>query len=90
MAVCEWCDRDMLDPATETCGSQFVEFPDGRAMRPVMWDGKHGSGPDGRCHDCGIKVGGIHHPGCDVEECPRCGGQLISCGCLDDDEEETE
>ncbi len=43
---------------------------------------------DKRCHDCNIKNHGKHHPGCDMEECPRCGGQLISCGCLDEEEDE--
>jgi hypothetical protein len=34
-----------------------------------------------RCHDCGVQPGQFHHPGCDMEECPDCGGQLITCSC---------
>jgi ferredoxin len=33
------------------------------------------------CHDCNCKEGEIHMPGCDMEVCPFCGGQLISCDC---------
>lgn len=33
------------------------------------------------CHDCGAAIGEMHHPRCDMEECPRCGGQLLSCPC---------
>lgn len=40
-------------------------------------------GPDSRCGDCGVRDGGVHHLGCDLEVCPQCGGQLISCSCLD-------
>src|SRR5665647_411105 len=34
-----------------------------------------------RCHDCGVSEGEIHEYGCDMEVCPFCGGQLISCDC---------
>lgn len=33
------------------------------------------------CHDCRTPQGGLHHPGCDAERCPRCLHQAISCGC---------
>lgn len=37
------------------------------------------SWPPGPCHDCGVKRGQLHLVGCDVEECPICGEQLLSC-----------
>lgn len=35
----------------------------------------------GRCGDCGVAPGGAHHLGCDMQRCPTCSDQLISCGC---------
>jgi hypothetical protein len=33
------------------------------------------------CGDCGTKEGQLHILGCDMERCPFCGNQLISCQC---------
>jgi hypothetical protein len=86
MATCNWCEKEMMDPAVETCtGNETVKFPDGTSLPSSDY---HFEESSGRCHDCGIKHGGKHHPGCDVERCPRCGGQLIGCGCLDDEDDE--
>lgn len=39
------------------------------------------------CPDCAVKPGENHQPGCDVERCAFCGGQMISCNCLGKPEE---
>lgn len=42
------------------------------------------------CHDCRVLKGEFHVPGCDVEECPVCGGQLLGCDCDFEDHAEKE
>lgn len=38
--------------------------------------------PHDACHDCGVLKGQYHVPlVCDVEQCPRCGNQVIGCDC---------
>lgn len=40
------------------------------------------------CPDCNVKPGEIHLDWCDVERCPRCGGQFISCDCSQEEADE--
>jgi hypothetical protein len=42
----------------------------------------------GPCHDCAVTKGQLHVPGCDVEQCPLCLGQSLSCECPYDDDSE--
>jgi hypothetical protein len=73
MTDCPACHRPMRE--ADTCAVSHVIFADAaRAER------RHYAG-ETRCHDCGVSSGGFHHPFCEVEECPRCGGPLVSCPC---------
>lgn len=83
MAICNWCNGEMKK--VDSCvGNDTVEYPDGTELKSTIYNGEYGP----RCGDCNVAVGGHHHPGCDIEPCPKCGGQLISCGCLDQEEED--
>jgi len=81
VAICQDCEQEM-GTATSCTVDAFVlqgrRYDRQRTRRPI--------GPDGRCGDCGI-VRGYHHTGCDLELCPRCRGQFISCGCTWADED---
>lgn len=73
---CDACGQDM--ETAETCIDTTIKFADGMVLPSSTY---HFSEASGRCHDCGIRHRGCHHSGCDVERCPRCGRQLISCYC---------
>ncbi len=90
MAECNWCNKDMNDLDIITCeGNKKVPYPDGTTLDAIPYR-QNGMPEDHRCHDCNVKQNSYHHPGCDMERCPKCHGQLISCGCLDEMEIEEE
>jgi hypothetical protein len=84
MAICDYCQQEMLGhvgckpwPELQRIpyGSE-MRFPEPRPLR-ASWPNIEAK----TCHDCGAGDGELHHPGCDMEECPMCGRQSISCGC---------
>jgi hypothetical protein len=79
MAICHQCNREMK--TADTCSVK--ELHRAGAAYPVF---RCGDDPGwkwmkGRCGDCGVLPGGFHHLGCDIQVCPGCRRQLITCDC---------
>lgn len=82
MAVCDYCQQEMLRGRGCSTAPLVIR---GRTYLPIRngEERRFGWPPlKGRCHDCGVPAGEVHHHGCDAEECPACGHQSISCGCV--------
>jgi hypothetical protein len=72
---CNFCHREMTDHSKGCYRSAFI-YENPKEKLPAILANK-----EPICHDCGAPFGSYHHPGCDMERCPRCGGQVISCEC---------
>jgi hypothetical protein len=59
----------------------------GQAVHRIRYGDEHDDwgAEQQACHDCQVLKSELHVPSCDVEECPVCGGQLLSCDCPFDD-----
>ena len=77
--------------SAESC-TNWTLHVDGREFTMIPYGEETGHGPDyradHRCHDCRVEPGGIHHPGCDWAQCPRCGEQLFGCDCVFEEDED--
>lgn len=78
MAKCA-CGREML--AARGCRMKYIVLiDDTKVLREKV--GQEGwVEPGQRCGDCGALYGYYHHAHCDIERCPICGMQLLSCEC---------
>lgn len=72
MVKCD-CGKEMSE--ADGCEFSHFEYGDGTVLERVK------STMTGRCGDCGAKENYYHHMGCDMERCPGCGKQAISCDC---------
>lgn len=87
MAICPSCEQEMLEASScsvEALHTAGVAVPlprYGQEIRYGRWPRRQVP-----CGDCFVQPGGYHHLGCDVAECPSCGGQLLSCDCRYDED----
>ena len=78
--VAEWPDRILEAQLHPSCIIGGREFP-----RIRYGEESDDWGADREpCHDCSVVKGQLHVAGCDVEKCPKCRGQAITCDCLDE------
>jgi len=80
MGKCNYCKKEMM--TADSCNFNKIII-DGKEFKRIDGDKLNQKYDMERCGDCGIKLGrfNYHHFNCDLEECPKCGGQLLSCDC---------
>jgi hypothetical protein len=91
-AICKHCNQDM-ETAGDCTENREIDYPGGEVLKALPYTNEYvleSEQAEHRCHDCGVRYGAYHHPGCDMEICPRCGGQMIMCDCVMDEDDEDE
>lgn len=83
MAVCKWCEEEMT--AGGSCSVAELHRQGERVAMVRFGDERAEMGTPS-CGDCGVRRGGLHHLGCDLQRCPVCRCQMMSCGCRFDED----
>jgi hypothetical protein len=58
---------------------------EGKVYARIRWGSENSPEAEYPCGDCGVEICQLHVLFCDMEECPKCGGQLLSCDCEPED-----
>ena len=74
IVTCGYCDREM---GKQECLYDHVvingeEYQRVRVVESPFYEGEP------NC-ECGCEIDEVHHVGCDLEDCPRCGEQFLTC-----------
>jgi len=76
--ICEHCKQEMNEVFDCKISSLIIE---GEKRPRIPYTPPYFGVEYEQCHDCGVINKQFHHPGCDMETCINCNGQLISCDC---------
>jgi hypothetical protein len=84
MAICGFCGIEMT--TGKSCAVEALHV-DGHRVELARYGSESGVPRSSRrCGDCGVGRGGLHHPGCDLQRCPLCTRQLLTCPCRFDED----
>lgn len=81
MAKCNVCGQEKTENAS--CNWVCFEIDEQQYERVRYGDEKRSNFNQeyAFCRGCGTPVGGYHHPGCEIEECPLCKKTVLNCEC---------
>jgi len=78
---CNVCNCLIADKR-DTCGENVMVDNGSALAKPVRYGDEVQTLTDDRCPHCLVKKGGVHHPYCEIEQCPFCAGKIMLCGCV--------